>query len=336
MALRLILVGLVAGLGLSLPSRRDFETLGRVAHDWVDARFADHRVARATAARPALVRNAGHMRGVVAREQAGPSVGILTFVSLPSTQAAILPVPIVEVSRLEVDSATIPALDVPGLAAPDVSAAEIEPATLEPPLVLTQNEEVPSLAAPILSAPDEPPVAAPATAVESEKLPEVVSEVVVAAEPVAPPAEEMTGANEVVAEVAAPIESLTAVEPAGLSDLDRAFQVAMEDVTTTFSADLATTDASESDREFASVVDAMASSFAEDATRLAEAESRVEVKPDPAPETVATQKAEASAPAAPVAEGEADRLTHAVRLTREAVFAWASLLHGPAVVTISR
>lgn len=30
------------------------------------------------------------------------------------------------------------------------------------------------------------------------------------------------------------------------------------------------------------------------------------------------------------------RLTQAVRLTREAVFAWASLLHAPAVVTISR
>jgi hypothetical protein len=30
------------------------------------------------------------------------------------------------------------------------------------------------------------------------------------------------------------------------------------------------------------------------------------------------------------------RLTHAMRLTREAVFAWANLLHGPAVVTISK
>jgi hypothetical protein len=30
------------------------------------------------------------------------------------------------------------------------------------------------------------------------------------------------------------------------------------------------------------------------------------------------------------------RLAHAVRLTREAVFAWANLLHGPAVVAVSR
>lgn len=30
-----------------------------------------------------------------------------------------------------------------------------------------------------------------------------------------------------------------------------------------------------------------------------------------------------------------DRLTHAVRLTRDAVYAWANVLHGPAVVTIA-
>jgi len=33
---------------------------------------------------------------------------------------------------------------------------------------------------------------------------------------------------------------------------------------------------------------------------------------------------------------DADRLTPAVRLTRDAVHAWASLLHGPAVVTIGQ
>jgi hypothetical protein len=42
-------------------------------------------------------------------------------------------------------------------------------------------------------------------------------------------------------------------------------------------------------------------------------------------------------PTAPAADpSRADRLTHAVQLTREAVYAWANLLHGPAVVTISK
>ena len=34
--------------------------------------------------------------------------------------------------------------------------------------------------------------------------------------------------------------------------------------------------------------------------------------------------------------GTDSQLSHALRLTREAMFAWANLLHGPAVVTISR
>src|SRR5262245_39223655 len=41
MVLRLLLVGLVAGLGLSLPSRRDLETLGRTAQRWAYARLAE-------------------------------------------------------------------------------------------------------------------------------------------------------------------------------------------------------------------------------------------------------------------------------------------------------
>ncbi len=39
MVLRLILVGLVAGLGLSLPSQRDLETLHRSAQRWVEGRL---------------------------------------------------------------------------------------------------------------------------------------------------------------------------------------------------------------------------------------------------------------------------------------------------------
>src|SRR5437588_301133 len=41
MVLRLILVGLVAGLGLSLPGRSDLDTLGRSAQRWVNVRLAE-------------------------------------------------------------------------------------------------------------------------------------------------------------------------------------------------------------------------------------------------------------------------------------------------------
>ena len=40
-------------------------------------------------------------------------------------------------------------------------------------------------------------------------------------------------------------------------------------------------------------------------------------------------------PATAEPAGSGNRLTQAVRLTREAVQAWANLLHGPAVVVIS-
>ena len=63
--------------------------------------------------------------------------------------------------------------------------------------------------------------------------------------------------------------------------------------------------------------------------------------PTPAPAPAPVAPAVVSTPTPSVEEprpdlsGRASRLGHAVRLTREAVYAWANLLHGPAVVTIA-
>ncbi|MHC5542056.1 hypothetical protein ACYOEI_27870, partial [Singulisphaera rosea] len=180
MALRLILVGLLAGLGMSLPSRQDFQTLGRVAHDWVDARSADHRVARAKAVRPTVVVSNNREWALAARRQVAPPAGLLPIESIPSPAVAIFPAPVAEPSPIQLASVTIPALDVPGLLVLDELALEVAPATSESLAVVVQDDEVPSLDAPILSAPDEPVPARSTPGVVA-----AVSEVVVAPEPVA-------------------------------------------------------------------------------------------------------------------------------------------------------
>lgn len=115
------------------------------------------------------------------------------------------------------------------------------------------------------------------------------------------------------------------------------------------------------DGDFETVVDEMVAAFARDQVAPATAEVKVvvtvpaydplEVGDDFYPGiayalnreaeglTAATPSTPSPMVAAPDREPTAapeQRLTHALRLTREAVNAWAKLLHGPAIVTISR
>jgi hypothetical protein len=141
------------------------------------------------------------------------------------------------------------------------------------------------------------------------------------------------------------------VEAEVTSNLDVAFGMVMEGVVAELATDAALGDPAPGDEEFLAVVEEMSASFAEDTTRLvAEGDELRQAEPSFEPLEVGddiysgeayalNRGAEGiAAPAtAPASEPENvdERLTNAVRLTREAVFAWASLLHGPAVVTIS-
>ncbi len=104
------------------------------------------------------------------------------------------------------------------------------------------------------------------------------------------------------------------------------------------------------DRAFASVVDAMATEFATERILVEGLASGASPQLEPlelgddfdtleayalnrAAEGIGFVAPEAKRPAARNSRGS--RFTNAIRLTREAVFAWANLLHGPAVVAIS-
>lgn len=79
------------------------------------------------------------------------------------------------------------------------------------------------------------------------------------------------------------------------------------------------------DLAFEGVIEETVINFALDATTLAKSERSSDndsLEVESIPSAIETSRTE-------------NRLTNAVRLTREAVVAWASLLHGPAVVTIA-
>ena len=132
-------------------------------------------------------------------------------------------------------------------------------------------------------------------------------------------------------EVIPPAKPAKAAEPANeekvaVIDPDATFNLVMNETVGAFKADLATLPHDEP----AEVV----------ATAEAVETPTIDPLPLEAPAaqvastTDATASTPASEPSKEVQEGHPDRLEHAMRLTREAVFAWASLIHGPAVVTI--
>lgn len=87
------------------------------------------------------------------------------------------------------------------------------------------------------------------------------------------------------------------------------------------------------DRAFEGVIEETVNNFTQEATMLAS------VEPTPTDDSHTSEVARPTSTPSTAAVAEdghsENRLTNAVRLTREAVIAWAGLLHGPAVVTIA-
>jgi hypothetical protein len=278
MVLRLVLVGMVAALGVTLPSRHELETWGHSAQCWINARMAEWDT------------------------RTSIDEGAFVYVNDPAEFAPSVP------AKHEVsDKAFAAIVDEMAMA----FARDAEPA---------RKRETETAAAPLIHE--------PATVAVSDSL--------AIAPPTEPASPELDEANE----------------------MDLAFSVAMEEVAAMFATDLHAPKVivEPSDEVFAAVMEEMAAEFArQPATAAAEpaaqsrspkAEQVAEVEDPYAGEAYALNRASegicdpgaveaANASTASASAAPSDRLTNAVRLTREAVFAWASLLHGPAVVTIA-
>ena len=304
MMLRLVLVGLVAGLGMSLPSRHDLETLRRSALSWVDEQIAEDE------APPPVV--------------AGPFVFVADEARATPTESAPAqepePVPVADAEAIAEDASSVAA---PGPA----RVAEI----LAPPAAPTALDDA------LTAAPTEPAIEAVETgSTEVVQVAEIVADEMIGDEP-APDVEvvsTMPDDESAFEALDATPDVIGPAEVAETVDADRAFVAVVDEMAATFAADLAQAERREPE----------AVALARDTAEFESEGMDEDLYPGLA--YVLNLEAEGldlSMPEPPAAPDEVpvpvpttDRLTRAVRLTREAVFAWASLLHGPAVVAISQ
>jgi hypothetical protein len=301
MVLRLVLVGLVAGLGFSLPTRQDLETLGRSARAWVDETLADRISSPPTEATP-FVFAADEARPTPTETETAP-----TTVATPVQEPAKAPAEVVDVDSDLAELVEAFADETTPAETPDVDLKPLQIA--ESP---TMPEIPTALDAPLLAAPTEP-------------------------------------VAEIAESAPAPIDTLAAIDDEYESETE------ITEITVAETID--------PDRDFASVVEQMASAFASDLAVMEAIEAEAEMNAlaqtsEPVESIEMSESADLypglayalnleaeglNLPASDAPETSADaqhsptdRLSHAVRLTREAVFAWANLLHGPAVVAISQ
>lgn len=301
MVLRLILVGLVAGLGVSLPGRRDLDTLGRSAQRWVNTRLAEWDAGSSVEEGSYILIREPVI--VAPRPQAPPVVSDNAFASVMDETVATF-VQTELASRRD--------------AAEPVVAEIVAP------------ESLCTLA---IAVPTEP------------------------AAPEAEPSRIDLAFDAVMEETVATFAATPEDEP---SRIDLAFDAVMEETAATFAADvLASTTRPAADP-------IALGDWAEDLALLLSREEAPDQEVGPAPppplpevevaanntlefeddlyagEAYALNRisdglndelADASAAEVEAPRPAENRLTQAVRLTREAVFAWGSLLHGPAVVT---
>jgi len=330
MALRLILVSAVAGLGLSLPSAEQLQTWGHSTQRWINARLADWD----------------------ARMPADENAFVL--VSEPTTVLADAPEPI-ESPALTAPPATTPTTVHEETSAPATTPTpEAVPATAP---AVTEVAQVDSTdAAPT---PEATPVTAPAVAevaqattadpingLDAPTTPMALDEAEAA--PSAPASEPLDTAFDnaqmgVLSAFASDAEALAASEapataPAPFEPLDvddnfypgAAFALNREAEGLCLQSTTAAAPPRPEPRfEPMDVEGDLYPGIAFALNREAEGLARPSTTEQPAVAAAEPTKAPESADAR-------GRLTQAVRLTREAVNAWASLLHGPAVVIISR
>ncbi len=332
MTARLVLISLVACLGLTLPSAERLARWSRGGH-------------------------AGLNRDLAGWENGGAMDDRFVFVAdaleVPTVpEPTVAPKPAPEVIAVNDDDAFEAAMDEWTANVPNEEAAA--PAVAVTPAQSEQALEAPA-SAPTepASAPTKPVVVAPA---QPEQAPTPAEPVVVA------PAQPETPA------VFAPLTDeelawvLEALDPAPFENAEPA--VALEPATNQTPA----AESQELDQVFSTIVDQMAVSFAKDVEALA---AKAEAEKARAETLAATDQSDFDFECWDLAEldgneialllnqqGEqfgngvpnvpalnptvADRtpseggIAHAIRLTREAVNAWTSLLHGPAIVTIER
>jgi hypothetical protein len=291
MALRMVLVGVVAGLGLTLPTGRQFTSWKDSAQSWASARLAawDAQMPADENAFVLVVEPASIAADSVSAPRAVASAGERPAADAPKTvvSAPATPTPTSALTG-ENDPKTTPTdlavgLETPTSPMPLTESEAVEPAlslsTLDSAFGIAQNEVVSAFAA------DEkaivavnPPTPAPAPVFEPLEVGDNLYEGL---------AYEL---NREAEGMSLPREEVARFEPLDVAD------------------DL-----------YAGVAYAL--------NREAEG-LEVPAQSDPPRPTMV--RLEDMRPAT-----RDSRLTHAVRLTRDAVYAWANLLHGPAVVTIA-
>lgn len=342
MTLRLVLVSLVACLGLSLPSAERLERWGRSGQAWMNGRSVNEDGSEPL--------------------DEGRFVVIADVADAPPVAAAVASTP--EAAPVEVEKVAEKVVENPATPAAAVSTPEVEvaPEVEVVAKVVEDDAEAKAFLADWLAAIEleaAPPADEPVPPAPAE-------EIAVAAAPTEQPVIDapMIDAPVVISEAGriwweAWLDDVTrsfVVDQAQLEELPaEAPQVA--------EAAPEAPKAQSADEIFAGIVEEMASSFAKDVEALAaktknepvqtaEAPAAVPVAaPVAEPVTVSADNATDVAldlnrqaegltpPAAAAMKSPApqeDRLSHAMRLTREAVNAWASLLHGPALVTLER
>lgn len=329
MVLRLVLVGLVAGLGLSMPSRRDVEGLARLTQTWLNDRLAEwdsqapiDEGTYVIVAEPVATPERAAERTAVSDREFAAVVEDMVAAFAPLER---LDGPTVTTAGLKDTSEIAPAEASASLAIalPTEPAAGDAPEAHVSELAFDDVMDETTLAfAADLNDPDQPAAKA------AEPSPLDIME------------------NLAVAQAA--VETIPMVAAAPISD--RVFETVMNETASAFAAEIALetmmTEVGLFDRvapaapaQAVAVAREVASENDEDLypgeayalNRLSDGLGRTT-----APTTAAAIEAPAPAPAADLEPPRrSDRLTQAVRLTREAVYAWASLLHGPAVVTIA-
>ncbi len=283
MGLRIVLVGLVAGLGLSIPSRDQLGVWRGSARSWMSAQLAEWD---------------GQM-----------PAGDTAFVVVPEPTPSADPVAsqVAEVVASSPEPATEPSVATAGAATADRPAGVVTPTQ---PVELVEGVPAPAAA---------DSVSAPALEISDAAFDAALSDVVAGFA-----ADRDTAA--IVALEAPKVETVASFEPEYVCD------DAEPDIADVLNHEVDGLDLTRPlltirDSEPVDLIDFEENLYAGIAYDLnREADGLETPTPAPAPVSVPT----ADAPA----ENGKGRLTHAVRLTREAVYAWANLLHGPAVVTL--
>jgi hypothetical protein len=318
MALRLILVSLVAGLGLTLPTGGQLSALKETAHKWVSARLAEWD-AQMPADESAFVFVAD------SAPRAAETAAVPTPAPAPSNQ-----VPAADVAartdrhadeRIPASSPSPSPDVVAGLLAPTAPSALFEEEFGFDLLTLDGDGTAPTVS-------DEP-------AVEAPFVPECCRHVERS------PARALEACTVAIAPAAAPVKTAgPRFDPIEISDdlypgVAYALNREAEGVSPESALTATPNPKSRNQFEPMEVADDLYSGFAYALNREADGLNLPSPSVSKALTSTGTEEFDRASEAKLFELQTGDRLTRAVRLTREAVVAWASLLHGPAVVTIA-